>query len=161
MPLNKVPFPRALLAVCCLLSACGFGLLRSRSFSQLHPLPPHQPLSFLQRIDSRDLGFLFTNTGLRDQTLKQRQTEIEPGRLSANHCPPFWVGVYPDQHFTSTTGYHESICSGRDPLSCALLPGGLEEPALQSSHLSLKLLSRRFCPEWNSAGLLQQCLTSC
>ena len=93
MPLNKVPFPRALLAVCCLLSACGFGLLRSRSFSQLHPLPPHQPLSFLQRIGSRGLGLLFTNTGLRDQMLGQRQTETEPCLLYTSDAADDWLVV--------------------------------------------------------------------
>lgn len=119
-----------------------------------------KPLSFLQRIDSRGLGLLLllTNAGLGDQALGQRQTETESGKLSAKSLFSLWGGGVERHLCASLTDHSVSACNGggrayllrKDPHSCRFLPGGLKIPALQSSHLSLQLLTRRPCPGWQA-----------
>lgn len=88
MSLNKAPFPRAFLAVCC--QPGGLGLLRSRSSSQ-----PPRPLSFSQKIASGGLDLLLrlTNACLTDQApgLRESESKLESGKQ--NHCVPAGVGV--------------------------------------------------------------------
>lgn len=68
-----------------------------------------------------------------DQALGQTQTEIASGRLSANHCPPFWVGASGEGGDISVHQPHRPPCvcsggGGESLLRGTLFLGAWENP---------------------------------